>query len=111
MTAALLLPVATAPVAAAGLSVKVTAFRTPVKRGTTAKVTIHSGADVRCTIKIVVNGVSSHPAGARYTNVVGNATWTWTVPRATKTGTWPVTVTCQSGSHKGSVARNLKVTA
>ncbi len=111
MTVTLLLPIATAPVDAAGLSVKYTAFRTPVKRGTTATVTVHSRAHARCSIRMVVNGVSRHPGGAKTTNVLGNASWTWTVPKATKTGTWPVTVTCQSGSHKGSAARGLKVTA
>ena len=110
MTAALLLPIATAPVDAAGLSVKYTAFRTPVKRGSTTTVSVHTHADIRCKIKVVIKGVTTHPAGARYTNVLGNASWTWTVPKATKAGTWPVTVTCQSGSHRGSAARGMKVT-
>jgi len=48
--------------------------------------------------------------GVKYTSVVGNASWSWTLPKATKTGTWPVMVSCQSGIHKGSVARSLRVT-
>ncbi len=112
MSAALLLPIAASPTDAAGIGVKYTTFSTPVKRGATAKVTVHSKADARCNIKMVVNGVTIHPAGmgAKSTSAVGNASWTWTLPKATKTGTWPVTVTCQSGSHKGSVAHSMRVT-
>jgi hypothetical protein len=111
MTAAMLLPVAAPPVEAASLSVKYSYFRTPVKRGNIAKVTAHSGADVKCTIKLVVNGVILHPGGAKYTNGSGNVSWSWTVARSTRTGKWPVTVTCQSGTHKGSVSRDLRITA
>ena len=111
ITAAMLLPVSATPVDAASPSVRYTAFRTPVKRGHTASVTIHTKADLRCTIRMVVNGVTLHPGGARYTNVLGDVSWTWTVAKTTKTGKWPVTVTCQSGSHKGSASRDLKVTA
>jgi len=114
MIGALLLPM---PAIAANqtdaLSVSYSSFRNPVKRGTQASVSIHTKAHLKCSIKVVYGNGTSHVAGltSKYTNVVGQATWTWLVPKATKTGRWPVTVTCQSGSHSGHAARSMKITA
>ena len=67
----------------------------------------------QCSIKVVYANGTSHASGlgSKYTNVVGKATWTWKVPQTTRTGKWPVTVTCQSGSRIGHVARSMTITA
>ena len=114
MIGALVLPIpAMAAARPDALGVRYTTFRTPVKRGSQASVSIHTSADIKCRIKVVYADGKSHVAGlgSKYTNVVGSATWTWKVPKTTKTGKWPVTVTCQSGSNSGHVARSMKITA
>lgn len=110
MIGALLLPMPTVAAARpASLSVSYTSFQTPVKRGKNASVTIHTGKHVHCSIKVVYANGTSHAAGlgAKYSTASGNASWTWKVPKATQTGRWPVTVTCQSGH----TSRKMSITA
>jgi hypothetical protein len=114
MVGALLLPMpAMAAASPDALSVNYTSFSSPVRRGHQASVTIHSGAHYKCSIKVVYANGTSHATGlgSKYTNVVGQATWTWKVPKTTRTGKWPVTVTCQSGSHSGHVGKSMTITA
>ena len=111
ISTAMLLPIA-APVQAAGLGVQLTSISSPVKRGHVVSASAHSAPHARCTIKLVVNGhrLNLGGMGARSTNGSGNVSWSWTVPSSTKTGSWPVTVTCQSGSRSGKATRHLQVT-
>ena len=111
ISTAMLLPIA-APVQAAGLGVQLTSLSSPVKRGHVASASAHSGPHLRCTIKLVVNGhaVTASGMGAKNTNGSGNVSWSWTLPSSTRTGSWPVTVTCQSGSRSGKASRHLQVT-
>jgi hypothetical protein len=114
MMGALLLPTpAMAASSPEAVSVTFTSFRTPVKRGHQAYVSIHTSAYYKCSIKVVYANGQSHVAGlgSKRSSESGRASWTWRVPSATKTGKWPVTVTCQSGSHIGHVARSMKITA
>jgi hypothetical protein len=97
---------------AASYSVKFTTFRTPVARGTQAKVTIHTGPEGKCSIKVVYqDGKVSLPGlGRKTANGSGNATWKWIVPANTTPGAYPVTVTCQSGDHVAKASRKMTVT-
>ena len=111
LIAAMLLPVPVGSATAASLSVRFTAFRTPVDRGGTAAATVHTAPDALCNIRVVYDGVRSRAAGlgSRYANANGTVSWSWKVPKATPTGTWPVAVTCQSGSRRGDATRYLRV--
>jgi hypothetical protein len=111
ISTAMLLPIA-APVQAAGLGVQLTSLSSPVRRGHLASASAHSAPHARCTIKLVVNGhrVSAGGMGAKDANGSGNVSWSWTVASSTKTGSWPVTVTCQSGSRSGRASRHMQVT-
>ncbi len=40
----------------------------------------------------------------------GNATWKWIVPANTTPGTYPVTVTCQSGGHSAKATKQMTIT-
>lgn len=95
------------------LGVQFTSFRTPVVRGTYGAATVHTKAHAKCSIKIRYASGVSHAAGlgAKSANGSGNVSWSWKVPKATKTGSWPVTVTCQSGSNTGKASKMLQVTA
>jgi hypothetical protein len=112
LLAALLLPVPVGSAAAASLSVRFTALRTPVHRGGTAVATVHTAPDALCVIKVVYGGVRSNAPGlgARYADPNGNVRWAWRVPRTTPTGSAPVAVTCQSGSRIGQATRTMDVT-
>lgn len=114
MLVTLLLPqTAGAVTPAADTTVKFTTFRTPVQRGKQAKVTVHTRANLKCSIKVVYQGGKSRAAGlgSKYANGSGNATWTWTVPANTTPKAWPVTVTCQSGGYGVKTSRNMTITA
>lgn len=97
---------------ATSYSVTFTAFRTPVVRGTQAKVSIHTGPEGKCSIKVVYqNGRVNLPGlGAKTANSSGNATWKWIVPANTTPGAYPVTVTCQSGDHVAKASRKMTIT-
>ena len=112
MLAALLLPVPVGSATAASLSVRFTALRTPVARGSTTTATVHTAPDALCVIRVVYGGVRSHAPGlgARYADQNGNVRWAWTVPRSTPTGSAPVAVTCQSGARIGQATRTMDVT-
>lgn len=109
--ATLLLPIPLGSATAASLSVRYTAFRTPVARGGTAAARVHTAPDAFCRIRVVYDGVRSTAPGlgSRYANANGNVGWSWSVPRTTPTGRWPVTVTCQSGSRTGRATEYLRV--
>jgi len=111
LIAAMLLPVPVGSATAASLSVRFTTLRTPVARGGTAAATVHTAPDALCSIRVVYDGVRSQAAGlgSRYANANGNVSWSWKVPQATPTGSWPVAVTCQSGSRSGQATRSLSV--
>lgn len=109
----LLLPSQLTTVAtAASYSVKYTAFSTPVARGAQAKVSIHTGPEGKCSIKVVYQSgkVSLPGLGAKTASGSGNATWKWIVPAGTTPGTYPVTVTCQSGGHSAKTTRKMTIT-
>jgi hypothetical protein len=112
LLAMLLLPQPTVAAAPSALSLRFTVFQSPVQRSKTTSVTVHTGANVRCSIRVTYqNGPSSASGlGAKYANALGNVTWRWTVPAKTAPGTWPVSVTCQSGSKSGSVSRGMQIT-
>lgn len=97
---------------AASYTVKYTTFKTPVARGTQAKVTIHTGPEGKCSIKVVYQSgkVSLPGLGNKTANSSGNATWKWIVPANTTPGTYPVTVTCQSGGHSAKATKQMTIT-
>ena len=98
---------------AASYTVKYTTFKTPVARGTQAKVTIHTGPEGKCSIKVVYQGgnkVSLPGLGNKTANSSGNATWKWIVPANTTPGTYPVTVRMDDGKG-GATRRTFTVTA
>ena len=111
LIAAMLLSVPVESATAASLSVRITALRTPVVRGSKAAATVKTSPNAYCSISIVNQGVRSHATGlgSRYANANGKVRWSWTVPKATPTGKSRVAVTCQSGSRKGRDTRSLKV--
>lgn len=113
LAAALLLPIPVGSATAASLSVRFTAFRTPVARGGTAAARVRTAPNAFCRVRVVYDGVRSQAAGlgSRYANANGNVSWSWQVPKATPTGRWPVAVTCQSGSRTGRATESLRVTA
>jgi hypothetical protein len=106
-----LLPSPTVAATPAGLGVKFTTFTTPVARGGRAKVAVHTGPDLRCSIKVVYQGgkASLPGLGTKYSSGAGNVSWTWTVPATTAKGAWPVTVTCQSGGTSGKAKGSMTI--
>jgi hypothetical protein len=47
--------------------------------------------------------------GATQADDAGTATWTWHIGLNTTRGSWPVTVTCTSGSAKATAKTTLVV--
>lgn len=82
MLRVLLLPEAASAVSAARTSVAYSYFRSPVQRGHQAKVTPHTKADLRCSIKVTYQGGQYRPASlaSRRASSTGNVSWAWIVP-------------------------------
>ncbi|MFN8620572.1 MAG: hypothetical protein U0869_07515 [Chloroflexota bacterium] len=95
----------------AGLVVTYTQFTTPVNRGATAKVAVHTGPHLKCSIKVVYQSgrVSLPGLGTKTSSAAGKVSWSWTVPSSTAKGAYPVTVTCQSGGSAGKAKRSMTI--
>lgn len=90
-------------VSSAAAGVRVTKRPGRVSPGGTASVTVVVTPKARCTIGVYY---SSSKSGARGlgAKTAKTITWTWTVGSNTKSGTWPVKISCgTSGKAQTSV--------
>jgi len=112
MLGVMLLPETAGAVSPARTSVGFTLFSTPIQRGHQAKVAIHTKANLSCAIKVVYQGgrYTSSSLGSKRANGSGNTSWSWIVPAGTAPGSWPVTVTCQSGGYGVRTSKSMSLT-
>jgi hypothetical protein len=95
------------PVAASGLSVRITGLP-PVFRGWYAMASAASSPGAVCSIRVVYASKVATATGLvpRVTTGAGTVAWRWKVPSGTPRGKWPVTVTCKLAGKSGA-ARSL----
>lgn len=96
-----------APDAAVGVSVQM--ITSPITPGMNAMVTIKTNPLATCKISVIYNNVPSTDSGLaeKKADDYGVATWTWTVPKETPLGAWPVKVDCANEKKSGTVTTNL----
>jgi len=82
-----------------------------VAAGDAASLAISTADAAQCTIKVTYDSGPSQASGldAQTADASGKATWTWTVGRTTKAGTWPIEITCFKGERTGRLSLTFRV--
>lgn len=82
-----------------------------VAAGDTAKVVITTADVAECTIEVTYDSGPSHASGldGQTADAAGKVTWTWTVGRNTKAGTWPIDIACFKGERDGTLHMTFRV--
>lgn len=88
------------------------AFTDSVAQGGDASVTVRTEASAACEIEVLYDSGPSQASGLdpKTASSAGKAIWSWRVGGKTKTGTYPITVTCRLGDKEGVLELELKVT-
>ena len=82
-----------------------------VAGGDAAKVVITTADAAECTIKVTYDSGPSTASGldGQTADASGKVTWTWTVGRNTKAGTWPIDIACFKGERDGTLHLTFRV--
>ncbi len=93
------------------VGVAVEALDTPVTRGSQTSMIISTNSYATCSISVIYNNiVSNDPAlSPKVADAYGMITWTWTVPKTTPLGVWPIKVTCHDQTQSGFFEDSLSV--
>jgi len=97
--------------AESGLPLAWVTFTSPVNRGAFATAAVRTVARARCSISVEYKSGPSSAAGlgGKTASSSGAASWTWRVGTGTSPGSWPVTVSCDTGDLFADITRDLKV--
>lgn len=76
-----------------------------VGRGSNATLQVKTAANTSCSIEVDYKSGPSTAAGlvAKTSDAASNVSWTWKVGANTTPGSWPITVTCGSGSAQTQI--------
>lgn len=76
-----------------------------VSRGSTVSVTVKTKPGDRCSITVIYKSGASTAQGLvpKQANDAGTVSWSWKVGTRTTPGTWPVIISCGSGTVRTSV--------
>jgi hypothetical protein len=76
------------------------------RRGANATLRVTTAANTSCSIEVDYASGPSTAAGlgTKNSDGAGNVSWTWKVGAKTTPGSWPITVTCGSGSAQTHLA-------
>lgn len=79
-------------------------------RGLNATLQVKTAPNTSCSIEVDYKSGPSTAAGlgAKTSDAAGNVSWTWKVGGNTTVGSWPITVTCGSGSAQTSINVTLE---
>lgn len=82
-----------------------------VAAGDKASVVITTADAAECTIKVTYDSGPSQASGLgnQTADASGKVTWSWTVGRTTKAGTWPIEIACFKGERDGTLKLSLRV--
>jgi hypothetical protein len=78
-------------------------------RGLNATLQVKTAPNTSCSIEVDYKSGPSTAAGlgAKTSDAAGNVSWTWKVAGNTTPGSWPITVTCGSGSAQTHITVTL----
>lgn len=79
--------------------------------GDKATVVITTADRAECTIEVTYDSGPSQASGleGQTADASGKVTWSWTVGRNTKAGTWPIDIACFKGERDGTLQLTFKV--
>lgn len=99
-------PATTGPV-----SVRITSLSSPIARGATATIAAVTRADASCSIVVRYKSGPSKAAGLypKTASGAGDVAWSWRVGTSTTLGSWPITITCSSGSATATASTSITV--
>jgi beta-lactamase superfamily II metal-dependent hydrolase len=86
------------------LSISVVSLTSPISKGATATLTIHTLAGAACTITVYYKSGPSSAAGLTPKNAdsSGNVSWSWKVGSNTTAGNWSISVTSSLNGQQTS---------
>ena len=87
------------------LEVKLASLTSPVIHGNDATIAVTTAANANCQIIVLYKSGPSKAQGLipKSADSQGQVGWTWKVGSRTTPGSWPITVTCLSGSQSGTL--------
>lgn len=93
------------------LNVTITSITSPIERGNEATVKVKTTADAKCAITVTYSSGKSKASGLerKKANSKGKVSWTWTVGSNTKTGKYPVDISCKKDGAEGVNSTKIKV--
>ena len=99
-------PATTGPV-----SVRITSLTSPIARGATATIGALTRADASCSIVVRYKSGPSKAAGLypKTASAAGDVAWSWRIGTSTTLGSWPITITCSSGSRTATASTSITI--
>jgi len=103
--------VSLSPVFGQGLEVKLVSVTSPVSPGDDATITVQTAPGATCLITVRYKSGPSKARGLspKAADSQGRLSWTWRVGSRTSQGTWPITVTCNSGGQQATLQASFVV--
>lgn len=82
-------------------------FSDPMPAGSNAAISIKTNPGAACQISVKVNNTALPDTGLvpKIADEFGLVNWSWTVPKGTLVGKWPVDVTCANEAKKSAFYR------
>ena len=92
-------------------AVEISSLTSPVSHGSHASMAASTAPGAACEIEVGYASGPSHAAGLEPKNAgaSGSVSWTWTIGAQTQLGTWPVAVTCSTGTLSATTGAALVV--
>lgn len=92
-------------------AVGISSLTSPVSHGSHASVAASTAPGASCQIEVGYASGSSHAAGLEPKNAgaSGSVSWTWTIGANTQLGTWPIAVTCSTGSLSATTGASIVI--
>lgn len=83
----------------------------PVAKGDKATLTVHTAVGADCKIVVEYDSGPSQASGLveKTADTNGDVSWSWTVGQTTKSGTYPITVTCFKAERQGTLETSFVV--
>ena len=93
------------------VGVAIESLDTPVTRGSQTSMIITTNSYATCSISVIYNNIPSKVPGLspKVADAYGMVTWTWTVPKTTPVGNWPIKVVCHDQTQSGVLDESLSV--
>jgi hypothetical protein len=92
-------------------AVEISSLTSPVSHGSHASVAASTAPGASCEIEVGYASGPSHATGLEPKNAgaSGSVSWTWTIGATTQLGTWPIAVTCSTGTLNATTGTSIVI--